>query len=118
MPKSRNAKRKYEAAAAAAASSGAAGDAADDGALDSPGISISLGSSKGMGTNGGNGGTAGTTGRLVSKSSASRSGSMTGMRDSPVRMADDGTESADGSKRMLSHLLSLAVSLARLIEAQ
>ena len=109
-PKSRTAKRRYEAHAAsmAAASGGSfGGGAGDESAADSPSTGTITSSSKGAvgGTGSGGGGNVGgggggTTGKLVSKSSATRSGSVPSVRESPVRAADEGTDGADGIKRM------------------
>ena len=116
-PKSRTAKRRYEAHAASAASAvgNSGGGAGDESAADSPSVGTTS-SSRGVGGSGsggtgsvgggGGGGSAsgGTTGKLVSKSSASRSGSVPGVRESPVRAADEGADGADGIKRMLNIL--------------
>lgn len=109
-PKSRTAKRRYEAHAASVASAAGSfgGVAGDESAADSPSAGTMISSSKGAGGSGnggagsGGGGNAsgGTTGKLVSKSSATRSGSVPGVRESPVRAADEGTDGADGIKRM------------------
>ena len=108
-PKSRTAKRKYEAHAAAAAAaaavsgsgtvSSAGAGAGDDSTADSPNGAPTTSSSKGAGVTSSASGGGGTTGKLVSKSSASRSGSIPRIRESPGRAADEGTDSADGAKR-------------------